>query len=159
MLTGNVSYMLSAQACKVTSTKCVCFSSYLQHHGGVGQRQLFHNVAVTVLHHGLVLTGAGGQLFCSSSLSVSLSAPRLLVLVFSPQAVSLHAAQEGGQSRRQFVPWPHMSSSVNTSVDWRFTLSIYLINSIIIKFLDIEDSCTFCNGNTETISSVWLWYF
>lgn len=75
--------------------RSLCVASYLKHHGRVCKGQLLHDLAVTVLHHGLVLTVAEGcQLFWSASLPAAF----WLLLLWPTQALSLHAAQEGGQS-------------------------------------------------------------
>lgn len=85
--------MKLVQTLPMKQCKSLCVAIYLKHHGRVCDRQFLHNLAVTVLHHGLVLSGvACCQLFWSSSL---LTALHLLLL---HHALSLHAAQEGGQS-------------------------------------------------------------
>lgn len=96
----------------------LCVSSYLKHHGRICKGEFLHDLAVTVLHHGLVLTGTkGGQLFWSSSLPAAL----WLLLLLNHQALTLHASQEGGQSWRQFTPCWHRSSSALTHLQlWHF---------------------------------------
>ncbi len=75
--------------------RSLCVTSYLTHHGRVCKGQLLHDLAVTVLHHGLVLTGAEAcQIFGTTSLPSTL----WLLLLLPTQDLSLHAAQEGGQS-------------------------------------------------------------
>lgn len=100
---------------------------YLKHHGRICNRQFLHNLAVAVLHHGLVLAWVEGcQLFWSSPLFIS-------VCVIFCHAVFLHAVQEGGQGRRKFAPWNKitfkwMRLQISKST-WSTFVTVPLINN------------------------------
>lgn len=69
---------------------------YLQHHSGVGRGQLVDDLAVAVLHHGLVFAGAQHQLLATGAL---LRGWRTAPLAATPtQGLALDVAQEGRQS-------------------------------------------------------------
>lgn len=76
---------------------------YLQHHGGVGRGELVYNLAVAVLHHGLVLARIHHHLLTAGALLRS--RPTAHLTLTSTESLSLHVPQQGWQGRWQLITW------------------------------------------------------
>lgn len=71
-------------------------AQYLEDHGGVGRGELLHNLAIAILHHGLVFTGAQHKLLPTAALLRGRGAAGLALL--PTQTLALHVPQQRRQS-------------------------------------------------------------
>lgn len=74
---------------------------YLKHHGGVGRGQLVYDLAVAVLHHGLVLARIHHHLLATAAFLRG--RPTAHLALPTAKSLPLHVAQQRGQRRWQLV--------------------------------------------------------